>query len=243
MPAGRPTPRRDRVEMSDPGACAGPDELLVGLAGGDDLVHERVDGCASAVANALPADLDHRRLRQNPVVRRLRRRRQKVRVGQCRRSRGSARRDDLETVRRTARRTDAALERERRRATRGQRRTPRPDARRAARQSGRVQGRCGARNGRTDPNAAPPGPDHCRRQRLGSNLARIARPVEWAPRAGRLSGPWGAHSISVSLPVAMRMTLTASPMTPARRLSPLGPLSMSLVFQFECSKANSILGH
>ncbi len=75
-------PRRDRVEVPGPGACAGPDQQLVGLAGGDDLVHERVDGRAAAVDDALSADLDHRRVRQDPEVRRRLRRRQKLRVGQ-----------------------------------------------------------------------------------------------------------------------------------------------------------------
>ena len=68
--------------MPGPGACAGPDQQLVGRAGGDDLVHERVDGRAAAVDDALSADLDHRRVRQDPEVRRCLRCRQKLRVGQ-----------------------------------------------------------------------------------------------------------------------------------------------------------------
>ncbi len=68
--------------MPGPGAGAGADQQLVGLAGGDDLVHERVDGRAAAVDDALSADLDHCRVRQDPEVRRRVRRRQKLRVGQ-----------------------------------------------------------------------------------------------------------------------------------------------------------------
>ena len=75
-------PRRDRVEMSGPSAGAGPDQKLVLLAGGDDLVHQRIDGRAAAIDDALPADLDHRRVWQDPVVRRRLRRRQQLRVGQ-----------------------------------------------------------------------------------------------------------------------------------------------------------------
>ena len=37
-------PSRDRVKMPGPGACAGPDQQLVDVANGDNLVHERVDG-------------------------------------------------------------------------------------------------------------------------------------------------------------------------------------------------------
>ena len=53
-------PRRDRVEVPRACACAGPDQHLVRLAGGEDLVHERIDGRAAAVDDALPADLDSR---------------------------------------------------------------------------------------------------------------------------------------------------------------------------------------
>ena len=59
-----------------------PISSLCVLAGGDDLVHKRVDGRAAAVDDALSADLDHRRVRQDPEVRRRLRRRQKLRVGQ-----------------------------------------------------------------------------------------------------------------------------------------------------------------
>lgn len=68
--------------MPGAGACAGSDQQLVVLAGGDDLVHERVNGRPAAVDDALSADLDHRRVRQDPIVRRCRGRGQKLRVGQ-----------------------------------------------------------------------------------------------------------------------------------------------------------------
>ena len=63
-------------------AGAGPDQHLVRLAGGDDLVHERVDGRAAAVDDALSADLDHGCVRQDSEVRRLVRLRLQLRVGQ-----------------------------------------------------------------------------------------------------------------------------------------------------------------
>ena len=68
--------------MSGPCARAGPDKQLMGLSDGDDLVHERVQGRATAVDDALPADLDHRRVRQDPEVLRRLRRLQKPCVGQ-----------------------------------------------------------------------------------------------------------------------------------------------------------------
>jgi len=43
--------------MPGPGACAGPDQQLVDLANGDNLVDERVDGRTAAVDDALSADL------------------------------------------------------------------------------------------------------------------------------------------------------------------------------------------
>ena len=73
---------RDRVEMTGAGAGAGADEQLVVLAGGDDLVHERVEARAAAVDDALPADLDHRGVGQDLEIRRCVCRRQKLRVGQ-----------------------------------------------------------------------------------------------------------------------------------------------------------------
>ena len=68
--------------MPGAGAGAGADQQLVVLAGGDDLVDQRIDGRAAAVDHALPADLDHRGVRQDAEVRRRLRRRQKLRVGQ-----------------------------------------------------------------------------------------------------------------------------------------------------------------
>jgi hypothetical protein len=75
-------PSRDRVKMPGPGACAGPDQQLVDVANGDNLVHERVDGRTAAVDDALSADLDYRRVRQDPEVRRRIRRCLELRVGQ-----------------------------------------------------------------------------------------------------------------------------------------------------------------
>jgi len=68
--------------MPGPGACAGPDQQLVDLANGDNLVDERVDGRTAAVDDALSADLDYRRVRQDPEVRRRIRRYLELRVGQ-----------------------------------------------------------------------------------------------------------------------------------------------------------------
>ena len=68
--------------MPGPGACASPDQQLVVVANGDNLVHERVDGRAAAVDDALSADLDYRRVRQDPEVRRRIRRYLELRVGQ-----------------------------------------------------------------------------------------------------------------------------------------------------------------
>ena len=68
--------------MPGPCACAGSDQQLVAVASGDNLVHERVDGCPAAVDDALSADLDHRRVRQDPEVRRRVRRCLELRVGQ-----------------------------------------------------------------------------------------------------------------------------------------------------------------
>ena len=68
--------------MPRPGAGAGSDQELVGVARGDDLVHERVDGRTAAVDDALSTDLDHRRVRQDAEVRRRVRCRQELRVGQ-----------------------------------------------------------------------------------------------------------------------------------------------------------------
>jgi hypothetical protein len=67
--------------MPGPGSCASPDQQLVRLAGGDNLVHERVDRRAAAVDDALSADLENRRVRQDPKVRRSLHRSEKLRVG------------------------------------------------------------------------------------------------------------------------------------------------------------------
>ncbi|MCP1836182.1 hypothetical protein ACVIHH_007533 [Bradyrhizobium sp. USDA 4518] len=81
--AGRqPQPGRDRIEVPGAGARAGPDQDLVRLAGRDDLIDQWVDGGAAAVDDALPADLDHGGIRQDPEVRCRLRRRQKLRIGQ-----------------------------------------------------------------------------------------------------------------------------------------------------------------
>ena len=81
--AGRQAkPGRDRVEMPGPGACSGPDQELVDLAGSDDLVDERVDRGAAAIDDALSADLDHGGIRQDPEVRRRLRRSHKLRIGE-----------------------------------------------------------------------------------------------------------------------------------------------------------------
>ncbi|MFT3850364.1 MAG: hypothetical protein QM739_17320 [Propionivibrio sp.] len=67
--AGRQTESGgDGIEMPGARAGAGPDQQRVDLAGGDDLVHERVNGGPAAVDDALPADLDDARIRQYPEV-------------------------------------------------------------------------------------------------------------------------------------------------------------------------------
>ena len=68
--------------MPGPSACAGPDQQLVGVASGDDLVHERVDGRTAAIDDTLSADLDHRRVGQDPEVRRRVHRSHKLRIGE-----------------------------------------------------------------------------------------------------------------------------------------------------------------
>ena len=55
-------------------AAAGPDQQLMDVTNGDNFVDERIDGRTAAVDDALSADLDHRRVRQDPEVpRRVRR--------------------------------------------------------------------------------------------------------------------------------------------------------------------------
>jgi hypothetical protein len=60
----------------------GADQQFVRLASGDNLVHERVNGRASPVDDALSADLDDRRVRQDAEVRCRVRRFLELRVGQ-----------------------------------------------------------------------------------------------------------------------------------------------------------------
>ena len=75
-------PRRYRIEVPRPRARAGADQHLVELARGDDLVHQRIDRRAAAIDDALAADLDHRRIRQDAEIRRRLRRGEKLRIGQ-----------------------------------------------------------------------------------------------------------------------------------------------------------------
>src|SRR5262249_41790160 len=70
----------DRIEVPRTRACPSPYQQFMRLADGDDLVHERIDDRAAAVDDALPADLDHRCVRQDSEVRRLPRLRLKLRV-------------------------------------------------------------------------------------------------------------------------------------------------------------------
>jgi hypothetical protein len=81
-PRRQAKPRCDRIKMSGPRPGAGSDQQLMGFAGGDDLVHQRINGHAATVDDALPADLDHRGVRQDPKIRRRLRRRLQLRVGQ-----------------------------------------------------------------------------------------------------------------------------------------------------------------
>jgi hypothetical protein len=48
--------------MPRPRASSGPDQEFIGLAGGDDLVDERVDRGAATVDDALATDLDDGRV-------------------------------------------------------------------------------------------------------------------------------------------------------------------------------------
>ena len=58
----------DRIEVPGPGAGTGPDQQLVILPGGDDLVHEWVDGRPTPVDHALTTDLDHGGVGEDPVL-------------------------------------------------------------------------------------------------------------------------------------------------------------------------------
>jgi hypothetical protein len=61
--------------------------------------------------------------------------------------------------------------------------------------------------------------------------------ISMAPGASRREAPrWPA--LSVSLPVATRMTLTALPMTSAARFSPLVPRSLFQIFPQPISIGN-----
>jgi hypothetical protein len=68
--------------MPRPGACSGPDQELVRLAGSDDLVDERVDRGAPSIDDALSADLDHGGIRQDSEIRRRIGRSHKLRIGE-----------------------------------------------------------------------------------------------------------------------------------------------------------------
>src|SRR5262245_51340620 len=56
--------------MPSPSPCSGPDQELVDLAGRDNLVDEWVDRGATAVDDALSADLDHGGIGQDSELRR-----------------------------------------------------------------------------------------------------------------------------------------------------------------------------
>ena len=60
LPAGRAQPRSSRD--AGPGCLRRSRSQLVGVANGDNLFHERVDGRTAAVDDALSADLDHLRI-------------------------------------------------------------------------------------------------------------------------------------------------------------------------------------
>ena len=81
------------------------------------------------------------------------------------------------------------------------------------------------------PHSAP-----ARRHAVGSRCAAFG-PSAFA--AGSLPS---SGSSSISSPVAMRMTLTALPMTSAGRFSPLGPVGIGLIFLRDDVKTRSIQG-
>ncbi len=72
----------DGIEVARAGAGAGADEHLVRLAGGHDLIHQRINGRAPAIDDALAADLDDAGLGEDAEIRRGLRRRLKLRIGQ-----------------------------------------------------------------------------------------------------------------------------------------------------------------
>ena len=61
-------PGGDRVQMPGPGPGPGPDQQLVLAFGGDQFLDHRVDGGPTPVDDRLPADLEHRGVREDPVV-------------------------------------------------------------------------------------------------------------------------------------------------------------------------------
>src|SRR5262249_44176800 len=67
-PGWQSKPCRDRVEMPRPRAGSGPDQEFMGVAGGDNLVDERVDRWPGTVDDALATDLDDGGGGQDPVV-------------------------------------------------------------------------------------------------------------------------------------------------------------------------------
>ena len=81
-PRRQPKARGNRIEVPGARARAGSDQHLMILAGGDDLVDQRVNSRAATVDEALSANLQDGRVRQDAEIRRLRGRRFKLGVGQ-----------------------------------------------------------------------------------------------------------------------------------------------------------------
>jgi hypothetical protein len=72
----------DRIEVASARPGAGPDQHFVRLAGGYDLLDQRIDGGAPAVDHALAADLDHIGVRKDAEINCRLRRRDQLGVGQ-----------------------------------------------------------------------------------------------------------------------------------------------------------------
>ncbi|MBP2149353.1 hypothetical protein J2126_002076 [Xanthobacter flavus] len=72
----------DGIEVTGAGAGAGADQELVVRAGGDDLVHQRIERGAATVDHALAADLDDGGIGEDAEVRRGVGGREKLRVRQ-----------------------------------------------------------------------------------------------------------------------------------------------------------------